>query len=552
MSAIPFVLSKITSVIAGDNLMNSLSGILHEADKQRIANIQKYWTFYNHDHYADVAYKEEDLPFNPYCTAFIQKVATWMVGIEPKYHARQDIAQVMNEIYAEILENSGKSLHFETVEMGSVTGDALLAIQFDTYANDEQGGVSIKLIESDKMLLEYRNIGQKRILSRVLLFWEELDEAGDVVITAELWDSERVTVYTSGKNLAPHLFIGESLKTVTIPIYSSGLFNNRNMNVKEYENPYGELPFVHIKNLPTSRDVLGIPDMAYLLPQNREIDEQILSYKENVDYHANPVLLMYGVRAKDLEKGGRRTWAGLPLNSKIEYLKMEDTHESILKYIDILEGTVGVSGVSRDILNNKNINVKDSSFASLRLAFLPIVELVERKTMTYAEGFAKAMEKAVRFTNKIYGLGLESLDGHDPRLLERLEQSEGVVKKLNKEKFLALRMSPFYKTNVTFEDHLPRNRALEGAAIISEMGAGLEDIDSGLRRLGNNDVEAKKKEILKTAEFRAQYNKIITPIQPEATAEPDQAQTPELVEEKTGQSAERTVDQRNMKGKGDV
>jgi hypothetical protein len=292
--------------------------------------------------------------------------------------------------------------------------------------------------------------------------------------------------------------------------------------------------------------------MAYLLPQNREIDEQILSYKENVDYHANPVLLMYGVRAKDLEKGGRRTWAGLPLNSKIEYLKMEDTHESILKYIDILEGTVGVSGVSRDILNNKNIHVKDSSFASLRLAFLPIVELVERKTMTYAEGFAKAMEKAVRFTNKIYELGLESLDGHDPRLLERLEQSEGVVKKLNKEKFLALRMSPFYKTNVTFEDHLPRNRALEGAAIISEMGAGLEDIDSGLRRLGNNDVEAKKKEILKTAEFRAQYNKIITPIQPEATAEPNQTQTPELVEEKTGQSAERTVDQRNMKGKGDV
>lgn len=575
MSAIPLVLNKITSIIHSKDLFGSLYNTLAKSETFRIKKIQKYWDYYNHQHYNQVSYREEDLPFFPYCTAFIQKVITWMVGTPPKYYSREDIAYIMDEMYSEILENSGDDMHYNAVEMGSVTGDCLLAIQFDMLANEGSGGFAIKVIDSDKMFLEYRNVGQHRVLSRVLIFWEELDAQGNIIITAELWDEQNVIVYSSGPKLMPHLYLGNNLRQVSFPAFDSGMLNTKSNNVAVYENPYGELPFVHIKNLPSSRDVLGISDMDFLYPINLEMDEQILNYKENVDYHSNPILLMYNVRAKDLEKSGRRTWAGLPKDAKIEYLSLRDSHESILKYIDLLKEAVGLSGVSKEILNHNNLNFRDTSHASLRLAFLPLVELVERKTITYAEGFAKAMEKAIRFTNDVFELGLESLNGPNPRLIELLQANGAVETGIDLERFIALRSYPFYTTKVVFIDHLPRNKALENASIRAELEAGLESIDSALRRMGVNDVSRKKEDILKTAKFRGEYNRILQESmmppstennvnvseQPGASSgvgfndvvdEGGDDRTPEQVEEETGQSAERTQDQRNMKGQGDV
>ena len=143
-------------------------------------------------------------------------------------------------------------------------------------------------------------------------------------------------------------------------------------------------------------------------------------------------------------------------------------------------------------------------------------------------------------------------------------------------------MHPFYECTMNFKDHLPRNRALELVDIQTEMGLNLESLEGAMRRIGVTDIEAKKEEILKDTMFvgklgrtTAIFQDTMNPLPPEFMEEGEEGmegggvnseegeeeeggqeeaekESPTTIEESTGQSAERTVTQRAMRGKGDM
>jgi hypothetical protein len=319
---------------------------------------------------------------------------------------------------------------------------------------------------------------------------------------------------------------------------------------------------------------------------NEELNEQLLSYKDNADYHGNPLTLMYGISAKNLEKGAGKVWGNLPTDGKIENLEVTQTFEMVQIYMDMLFKYSGLASIPTYILSLDKELTADTSNAAMRLAFLPAIEYTNIKKLTYGAGLKEVMEKSLRMLNIVLNLSLEVLNTQDSGVTEKLQvlgqkyiemgvkNAEAILNKISQ-----MRMHPYYECKVTFKDHLPRNRALELVDIQTEMGMGLESLEGALVRLGVTDIEAKKSEIQRDMIYQAKIDRLKAIIADTANPIPENLTNDEVgedaidgqvyqptevmegtptetspikIEEDTGQSAERTMAQRALQGKGGI
>lgn len=574
MSVIDHAISKISTLLGINTVSASsaLAAILDSREQERIAQVRRWWNFYNGQHY-DYARQDGEMPYMNVCYAFPEKSVAWLVGTPPKLKAREDIHPIIEELYQEILENSGGDRFWtECVQMGSVSGDVVVRVGYDPDVNHERGGIMLQVMDSERTFWEYRNVGQRRKLTRVMTIWDELDpETGELKTYSEVWSDDEVRVYPPGRVLS----VRNVAAFVEHEPQPNVLMDADGNEYSVYENPYGELPFVHIPNLLISQNVHGRSDLHDLWVLNKEFDEQMLSYKDNVDYHGNPLTLMYGISSRDVEKGAHKVWGNLPKDGRVENLEVTQTHEQILRYMELIKEGMGYAAVPVHLTGVNEQVQTETSAAAMRLAFLPLVELTQRKRVTYGKGFKSIFEMALRFSNMAHGLGLDGLDAPSPRLQEKLESEEfRMLPKDFKDRLLALRERPFYWTTVEFQEHLPRNRALELADLEVEIRNRLESIPGALRRLGVQDIEGKLEELLDSAEFLAQIEAMLVeasqPPMEEADGVPPETQPAEqqatsnggrgnkktpknanVVEGETGQSADRTQVQRSQKGRGD-
>lgn len=594
---------------SGDSSNTSaiVKAIVDQEEQQRVAQVQLHWQYYNGFHFT-YPRADGDLPYANLCYAFVEKSIAWLIGKPPILRSRPEIQAINAELYNEILENSGGNrLYYETAQMGGVSGDAILQLVYDFSASYGEGGIRIKVLDSEKTFVEYLNVGNTKKLSRVLLFWEQVNEFGKFETRAELWTADTVTVYF---NDIPYGFAG--IPNVATAPYEMST-DNEGKTYRTYANPYGELPFIHIANLEVSQTVHGRSDLHDMIPLNKELNEQLSSYKDNVDYHGNPITLMYGMRAKDIEKGAHKVWSNLPKDGKVETLEVTQTHNAILEYIKLLEKYMGLAMFPVYLFGLSDRITSDTSAAALRLTFLPLIELTERKRLSYGYGFKMAFEMGLRLTNKFKDLGLESLDGTPERFAEKLAEIPSLTED-QKTKLIELRKLPFYYTEVIFQDYIPRNHSLELADIEKELQNRMESLKGALQRAGHSDPEAKMREIADSERFLAEldYDKVLISQGQDPNAPPDpepetaeietvtdsdgnaidtviadgepatvqnaettvapapqatqppakppaagkkgrkQKQSPAQIEQATGQSADRTIAQRAFKGGGEL
>jgi hypothetical protein len=587
MSIIGVALRNVSKIIGSNSMGTALETVLDTFERARLNEEALYWDFYNGRFYTSPG-ENGHLPYVNLVRGKVQKSIAWLVGEPPAFSFRKDIHVVMDELSKEIIENSGGDKFFyDVAEMGGVTGNAILYPQFNAELNNGLGGVSIKVLESDKTFLEYRNVNNKKILSKVMLLYEELDEVGNLIINVEVWDKDNVEVYSKNESMLPRGFSPHMIVPVEFRPVDIDLLTNNTYNAQKFQNPYGELPFVHILNLPSSNSIMGRSDIQDDWIINEELNEQLLSYKDNADYHGNPLTLMYGISAKNLEKGAGKVWGNLPTDSRVENLEVTQTFEMIQIYMDMLLKYGGLGGIPSYILSLDKELTADTSNAAMRLAFLPIIEYTNVKKISYGAGFKAVMEMSLRMLNNIMQLNLQLLDSPDNNVNEKMQtflekfaamgipNPQEVIDKITQ-----LRNHPFFECTVVFKDHLPRNRALELVDIQTELGMKLESIDGAMTRLGITDIESKKKEIEEGAIYSGRLDRLATifadiqnPLPPElgggeegeegedagemnapTPEEPEEVEeeSPTSIEESTGQSAERTAAQRAMRGKGDM
>jgi len=162
------------------------------------------------------------------------------------------------------------------------------------------------------------------------------------------------------------------------------------------------------------------------------------------------------------------------------------------------------------------------------------------------------MSNSLMMLNYHHKLGLESMTTIPDE--EKIDKDKRLNESL-KAKLKKLRERPFWYHEVTLESYIPKNRTLELADVIAEIGAGLESWTGALKRLGVDNVEKKKEEILKDKESYEEALPKAEKVEDDPTdpANPGEGvkngESPSQVEARSGQSAERTFQQRNLKGK---
>jgi hypothetical protein len=556
---------------------------LEEFEVERVRQIEQFWRYYNGDHLQNNAQKES-LPYANLSYAIVEKLTLWMFREEPQFIFREDIHPVMEELKNEIIDNSGgSSFFYEVRQMGGVSGDAILQPGYDPLVNDGRGGISIKIHSSERTFVEYRNVGNKRELSKVMFFWDELDDNGNVQTYTETWDNEVIKITPPPPTGLPQYEFIPGIDTK--PIIAE---DNEGKEYLVYENPYGELPFIHIRNEIDGQSNYGKSDLHDFWVINKEINEALLQFKDNIDYHGTPQTIVYGASVNDIERGGDTIWSNLPKPSeaKVENLSVSDTHIAILEYVKLLKQFGGSETFPLHLLGSDEMFTSELSYATLKLAFQPILEVRDKKNITYGKGLSEAIAMGLRFTDLIYKLGLESLNAPSPRVKEKIESFEGLTRE-QKDKMLATRVQPYYKNAIELYDPIPKsiNQVLTDLQL--SLLNNLESIPGALKKLGEQDTEQKMQEILDSADFIGQLTAMkqlpVAEAQAGLQAQVQEAQSDQeqskpasqqdkksdgnpkggrgnknekenskQIEEKTGQSSERTETQRATKGKGNV
>jgi hypothetical protein len=237
-------------------------------------------------------------------------------------------------------------------------------------------------------------------------------------------------------------------------------------------NPIGKILIVHGINQPVAGSFHGCSDIEDIIEPQKLMDEKVSDISDILDYHASPVTVIKGAKARQLEKGPNKVWSGLPANADVFNLSSAGNIAEAMQFIDFIKKTMHeISNVTEESLAGGK-KMSNTSAVALSLDFEPMIELAEDKRFYFA--------KAIKKTNElIIDIGVNK-------------------NKISKE---GLKDSDLYHSDVTFGSLLPRDRQSDLKDIQVEMSLNLETPQGALERLGEHNPEKKLAEL---EEFKKQ------------------------------------------------
>lgn len=367
-------LSEATNVLRSFVLQNIVQDNQWEID--RITKYYLYWKFYDGLHYKD--FNDGMLSFN-YVKAFIDKVNMFLLGNEAfTFHVQSYYTtQIDNEIekLAEelMMYHWGKSdklqLAYEILQMGSVTGDCWLGVQ---WVPDERY-CRVSVFDSRQCFVTFVNGDYNNVDS--FMVRQTLDQNGD-----------------NSQNKY-RLFVQKWTKTTVETWYQMDVAIEEGRSAKyehhKYKNKYGFIPVVHIKNKPNSAGYYGKSDASDILKINKVYNELMQQLKAVIDYHVTPTTVITGASAKSLKKGLGQIWSGLPAEANVFNLGLDVDLSATVNFAkDLKTAMHELSDVPENALG-KIQAISNTSAAALQITYHPLMQQANIKAMTYGEGITK-------------------------------------------------------------------------------------------------------------------------------------------------------------------
>jgi Phage portal protein, SPP1 Gp6-like len=249
-------------------------------------------------------------------------------------------------------------------------------------------------------------------------------------------------------------------------------------------NIIGVVPVVHIANLPVSGSPWGLPDCQDIIGINRQYNEVATSVADIINYHAEPITIITGAKASQLERGAKKIWAGLPKDAKVENL--EGGFQGLnagLQYMEMLKRTMHeMVGVPETALGQVQ-PISNTSGVALAIQFQPLMNRWQQKTTQYGAGIRKINELVIR-----------TIAVKEPAMLQ---WTEGVNSPLEPDHLPVLdpRDPITYFTDIVFPPPLPLDKLVLLNEIQAKFQLGLESREGALRLLGEEFPDEKLIEI---------------------------------------------------------
>ena len=376
-------LSEATNVLRSFVLQNIVQDNQWEID--RITKYYLYWKFYDGMHYKD--FNDGMLSFN-YIRAFIDKVNMFLLGNEAfTFHVKsfyttqidKEVEQLAEEL---MMYHWGKSdklqLAYEILQMGGVTGDAWVGV---TWMPDEMDRYcKISIYDSRQCFVTFENGNYDKPDS--FLVRQTLDAGGEnsqnkYRLFVQRWTNEKIETWYQ---------TDVSIEENKINKYEH----------KEYDNPYGFIPVVHIKNKPNSAGYYGKSDANDVLKINKVYNELMQQLKAVIDYHVTPTTVITGASAKSLKKGLGQIWSGLPAEANVFNLGLDVDLSATVNFAkDLKTAMHELSDVPENALG-KIQAISNTSAAALQITYHPLIQQANIKAMTYGEGITKINSMILR------------------------------------------------------------------------------------------------------------------------------------------------------------
>ena len=359
-------------------------------------------------------------------------------------------------------DNDKLSLLWEMGCMGSVTGDCFVKVAYEEAWQDpsgmmHEGRVRILPLNSAYCFPEWHPHDRSRLLRFKLKyrFWGTAAEGTRQVFTyTELLTEDRVEEYVNDE-----------------------LIDSR-------PNALGEIPIVHISNLPIPSSPWGMPDIQDITNLNREYNEKATDISDIINYHAAPVTVVIGARASNLEKGAKQTWSIPNKDAKVENLLMDpEGIAASIKFLDTVKHAMHeLTGVPVTALGEEQA-ISNTSGVALAIQYQPLMNRFKLKTTQYGRGITQ-----------INSLALKILYMKEPQVLTWDPTMDTSVRTDQ-----LSQLDPFdsvsYENTVVFQPPLPVDQLVKLNELQVKMALGLESKRGALEELGEEFPDEKLDEL---------------------------------------------------------
>lgn len=371
---------------------------------------------------------------------------------DPMVEPKGDEGKSSNPVH-DLLEqvwtaNRRHQFSYDMANMGMITGDCFIKVSYDPdFYGEDMGELKFDVLDSRTVQPYFDSLERTRMVGCRIQYPVKMRET-DAEEDGGM-GGERVVMYReihTDTNI--YTFLDDELQDAVA-------------------NPLGEMMVVHIKNEPLPFERYGRSVLYNLIMPNKEFNEKVSDFSEILAYHAAPVTIIKGARVQNLEKGARKVWGGIPKDGDVYNLNLDADLSSSVDYLDKLKTFIHETGaVPPETMSNLQA-ISNTSGSALHLQYQPILDRIQRMQINYGEG-------------------LKQIN----RLILRFYEAVGIVD-LPEDVGMSLK----YKTVIEWGDALPRDRSIDLADISTEMGLGIESKRGALKRLGEENPDAKLEEI---------------------------------------------------------
>jgi hypothetical protein len=116
------------------------------------------------------------------------------------------------------------------------------------------------------------------------------------------------------------------------------------------------------------------------------MNEKNTDVSDIINYHSAPITIIQGAKAKDLERGARKVWGGIPKDAKIFNLELHSDLNASNNFIDRIKTAIHeLSNTPEDTLG-KSAAISNTTGVALQIKYSPLMEKTWIKRQTYGKG----------------------------------------------------------------------------------------------------------------------------------------------------------------------
>lgn len=430
------------------------------SEQRLMREISEYWDFYLGEQWRVVREEGESLITFNYSKAIVDKSVSFLFGKGFRIQPHKEVSQELKPLLDEVWEYNKKDiLGVEIGQMGAITGDCFIKVSWEDPEVDDNGMLYEEEYPDGKVRID--------VLPTSSVFPVYSSHDKDKMVSCTL-QYAILEMGIEGKPVAR--MYKEVVTRDTISYYID------NDLVEEIPNIMREINIIQIKNIPLAGESRGQSDLKSIIPLQKELNAKVTDVSDIINYHSAPITIIQGAKSKNLEKGAKKVWGGLPKDAKVYNLELNSDLNASNSFISSIKTAIHeLSNTPEDSLGGKSA-VSNTTGVALQIKYAPLLEKTWLKRQTYGGGIKDVCRLVIKL------LRVKGSDEERKLLNDLMATSEGIKK--------------VFDITVTFPDPLPKDEMVQLQIIAQKMTLGLEEPEGALTDLGyEGDIQKKLEKI---------------------------------------------------------